>query len=100
MDLDLNLLKTLIAVAESKNFQEAAGRLGISQPAVSFQLKELESRLPAPLFFLSGKKKVLTHYGQALYQTAKGKMDAFHKGLEDLHRHYADPSTLTLRVGG
>jgi DNA-binding transcriptional LysR family regulator len=100
MNLDLNLLKTLISVAESKNFQEAAQRLGISQPAVSFQLRQLEEGLPAPLFYLSGRRKVLTHYGEALYETAKRQLETFRMGLEDLNRNYSDPTKLTLRIGG
>src|SRR5690242_5833191 len=100
MDPDLNLLKTLISVAESRSFQEAAQRLGISQPAVSFQLRQLEATVAAPLFYLSGKRKVLTHYGQSLYETAKRQMHAFGKSLEDLDRNYANPGKLTLRIGG
>ncbi|MGZ3705177.1 MAG: LysR family transcriptional regulator, partial [Bdellovibrionota bacterium] len=100
MNLDPNLLKTLISVAESKSFQDAAKRLGISQPAVSFQLRQLEACVPMPLFYLSGKRKVLTHYGQALYETAKRQIDALGKSLEDLDRHYADPAKMTLRIGG
>jgi len=100
MNLDPNLLKTLISVAESKSFQEAARRLGISQPAVSFQLRQLEACVPMPLFYLSGKRKVLTHYGQSLFETAKRQMDALGKSLEDLDRYYADPAKMTLRIGG
>ena len=65
------LWNVLIAVSESRNFRAAAEKLRISQPAVSFKLKELERHLPLPLFQLEGRRKVLTHFGRALSEVAK-----------------------------
>lgn len=87
-------------MAESKNFNEAAAKLQISQPAVSFKLRELESQLPLPVFQLEGKRKVLTHYGRALYEVALKQAKGIEKSIEDLHRLYAQPESLTLRIGG
>ena len=97
---NFDLLETLMAVAESANFNEAASKLGISQPAVSFKIKELESQAPLPLFHLEGRRKVLTHYGRALYETSKQGVRSIDQSIEDLNRRYASPALLTLRVGG
>ena len=77
--VSFDLFKVLIAVAESKNFREAAEKLQISQPAVTFKLRELESTQPLPLFSLEGKRKVLTHFRRSLYELAK-------KGTSDFER--------------
>lgn len=93
-------LSTLIAVAESKNFQEAAEKLSISQPAVSFKLKELGSQMPLPIFQLVGKRKVLTRYGRSLYEIAKRQIGTIEKCIEDLERLYSSAENLTLRIAG
>lgn len=95
-----DLLKVLVAVAESKNFREAASKLQLSQPGVSVKLKELESQHPLPLFSLEGKRKVLTHYGRSLYEIAKTHSVLLENDIEFLHRNYASPQNLTLRLGG
>ena len=43
--LDLDLLRTLVAIADSGSFSTAAERLGRSQSAVSLQVKRLEEQV-------------------------------------------------------
>jgi LysR family transcriptional regulator, low CO2-responsive transcriptional regulator len=93
------LLEILIAAAETKNFYEAARRMGISQAAVSLKLKELEGTAPLPIFLLQGKRKILTRYGRELYETAKTKLRGLDRGIEDLQRRYMTEEKLVLRVG-
>jgi DNA-binding transcriptional LysR family regulator len=100
MKTSLDLLQVLIAVGDSRNFREAADKLRISQPAVSHKLKELESFHSLPLFVLEGKRKVLTHYGRALYQIAKEETVSFERGIEALHRLYSSGDKLTIKIGG
>ncbi len=94
------LLQVLIAVAESKNFYEAAIRLKITQPSISHKMKQLESFMPMAIFQLQGKRKVLTHYGRSLYDVAIVQSNQLEKNIEQLHRQYADAEHLTLRIGG
>ncbi len=47
--LDMDLLRTLVAIADSGGFSAAAGRLGRTQSAVSLQIKRLEEALGQPL---------------------------------------------------
>lgn len=99
-NVSYDLLKVLIAVAESKNFREAARKLQLSQPGVSVKLKELEAQHPIPLFSIEGKRKVLTHYGRSLYEIAKTNSVLLENDIEFLLRSYAKPEKLVLRVGG
>lgn len=50
------------------NYTRAANELGLTQPAVSIQLKQLEDNLDLPLFEKIGKKLFLTPAGQELKQ--------------------------------
>jgi DNA-binding transcriptional LysR family regulator len=50
MKFDPRQLAHLSMVVEAGSFQAAADRLGITQPALSRNLKLLEERIGAPLF--------------------------------------------------
>ena len=54
-DLDLNLLRVFVVVAEAGSVTEAASRLYLTQPAVSAALKRLTSTVGAPLFVRAGR---------------------------------------------
>lgn len=93
-------MKVLIAAAEAPSFSQAARTLGISQPAVSIKLKELERQTRLPVFRLQGKRKVLTHFGRALFEVARAQSAAFDSAYERVSRDYLLPEKLTLKVGG
>lgn len=95
----LDLLVTFTVFAESPNISEAARRLGLSQPAVSVQLKRLQERMPQPLFVFQGKRKALSHYGRAVYETLRDRLQSIERGLERVNLVHAKPENLHLRVG-
>jgi DNA-binding transcriptional LysR family regulator len=64
--VNLNHLAIFHAVVQAGGFSKAATQLRISQPAVSKQLRELESRLGAPLLNRTGKGVTLTQAGELL----------------------------------
>jgi len=68
--MDLNQLKTFVAVAEEKHLTRAAERLFTSQPAVSAQLKALEQTLSIALFDRTPKGMELTPAGEKLLSYA------------------------------
>ena len=69
--MNLNLLRTFVTVVEAGNFSRAAGRLHLSQPAVSMQMQSLAQDLGAELFRRTGHRLETTEAGAILYQEAK-----------------------------
>lgn len=66
MRATLHQLKVFRQVALTMNYTKASQQLGLTQPAVSIQLKQLESNLDLPLLEKIGKKLFLTPAGEAL----------------------------------
>ena len=64
-------LRYFVAVAEEGNFSRAAERLHVSQPSLSFQMKQLEGSIPAQLFVRENSGIKLTPAGDALMPYAK-----------------------------
>jgi len=71
VNLDLDLVRAFVAVAEAKNFTRAGVRLGRTQSTVSLQVKRLEEQLGAELFTRDPRKVVLTGHGEALLTHAR-----------------------------
>jgi LysR family glycine cleavage system transcriptional activator len=63
------------AAARAGNFTRAGEELGMTQAAVSYQLKLLEARLGAPLFRRSGRGVVLTPLGERIAPLVTGAFD-------------------------
>jgi DNA-binding transcriptional LysR family regulator len=60
-------LDTFIAAVETGSFVRAAQRQHVTQSTVSYQIKQLEQWLGAPVFERAGRKLILTALGEALY---------------------------------
>jgi LysR family carnitine catabolism transcriptional activator len=67
----LQKLRNFVAVAEERQFLRASTRLGITQPTLSAQIKELERTLGVALFSRTTRQIALTIEGQRFYQRAK-----------------------------
>ena len=78
-------LRAFEAVARHLSFTRAAEELGMTQAAVSYQIRMLEERMGTPLFLRKPREVVLTETG-ALF--ARPTVDAF----EILREAYADPA--------
>ncbi len=74
-DLDLNLLRVFVVVAESRSVTQAAERLYLTQPAVSAALKRLTRAVGAPLFTRQGRGIVLTARGQRVLDRARPHLE-------------------------
>jgi DNA-binding transcriptional LysR family regulator len=68
--LTLHQLRVFLAVARARNFTRAAEAIGLTQSAVSVQVRELGAILGAPLFEVLGKKVHLTDAGRMLAEHA------------------------------
>ena len=71
LDLDGHLLRLLLLVLEEGSITRAAQRLGVTQSAVSQQIRSLENQFRATLIERSKKKFRLTREGQILYGHSK-----------------------------
>jgi DNA-binding transcriptional LysR family regulator len=69
--MDTRQLAAFCAVVERKSFSQAAERLGVTQPAVSLQVRSLEKRLGRTLLDRSGRRVEPTEAGLALYRGAQ-----------------------------
>ncbi|MFT6605566.1 MAG: LysR family hydrogen peroxide-inducible transcriptional activator [Halocynthiibacter sp.] len=71
MDITLRQLSYFEALAETRSFSVAAARVNISQPALSIQIKELETRLEAQLIERLPRDIRLTRAGQIVLERAQ-----------------------------
>jgi DNA-binding transcriptional LysR family regulator len=71
VSVDVRLLRYYLAVAEHLHFGRAAETLYISQPALSHQIRKLESDLGTSLFERDRRAVVLTAAGRALLESAR-----------------------------
>src|SRR5919204_1444900 len=69
--MDTRQLAAFCAVVEKRSFSQAAARLGVTQPAVSLQIRALEKRLGQQLLDRSGRRVEPTEAGVRLYRSAQ-----------------------------
>jgi DNA-binding transcriptional LysR family regulator len=69
--MNLRQLEAFCHVVERGSFSMAAEDMGLSQPAVTFQMQALEKELGATLLDRSARRVVLTESGRALYRHAR-----------------------------
>src|SRR5258706_8807363 len=69
--MDTRQLQAFCEVVERRSFSQAAERLGVTQPAVSLQVRALEKRLGTQLLDRSGRRVEPTEAGMRLYRGAQ-----------------------------
>jgi DNA-binding transcriptional LysR family regulator len=69
--MDTRQLAAFCAVVEKSSFSQAAEKLGVTQPAVSLQVRALEERLGQTLLDRSGRRVEPTEAGLRLYRSAQ-----------------------------
>jgi DNA-binding transcriptional LysR family regulator len=69
--MDTRQLRAFVAVVERKSFSRAAEQLGLTQPAVSLQIRSLEKRFGRQLLDRSGRSVEPTEAGRRLYRRAQ-----------------------------
>ncbi len=82
--MDTRQLAAFCAVVERKSFSQAAERLGVTQPAVSLQVRSLEKRLGRKLLDRSGRRVEPTEAGLALYRGAQRMLALEGQLIEEL----------------
>ena len=84
--------------AEEKNISKASEKLFVSQPAVSFSIRELEKELNQQLFVRKSKGVELTAFGKILYSQIKDCVDKFDK-IEQMAFRFSKLDQGILRIG-
>jgi LysR family transcriptional regulator, cyn operon transcriptional activator len=82
--LEIRHLRYFLAVAEAGSFSRAADRLGISQPAISQQMRDLETGLRVSLFQRRGKRILLTSAGLIFQEHARVLLRELENLLQEL----------------
>lgn len=88
--ITLRQLQVFEKVASHLNYSRAAEELYLSQPAVSMQIKQLETNIGLPLFEQMGKKIFLTEAGRELFHYSRNiaqqlaEMEAVFDGMKGL----------------
>jgi DNA-binding transcriptional LysR family regulator len=97
--MDTRQLTAFCAVVERKSFSQAAERLGVTQPAVSLQIRSLEQRLGRQLLDRSGRRVEPTEAGLRLYASAQRLLQAEEQLLEELESDDEGVVTGPLELG-
>ncbi len=84
--MDTRQLAAFCEVVERHSFSEAAARLGVTQPAVSQQVRSLEQRLGTQLLDRSGRRVEPTEAGLRLYRGAQRMLALEEQLLEEVGR--------------
>jgi DNA-binding transcriptional LysR family regulator len=74
--MELRHVRYFVAVAEERGFAHAARRLRVAQPALSKQIRDLETELGVPLFERLPRGVRLTPAGEAFLADARGTLEA------------------------
>ena len=82
--MDTRQLAAFCAVVERRSFSHAAEQLGVTQPAVSLQIRSLEKRLGLQLLDRSGRRVEPTEAGARLYRSAQRLLAMEEQLLSDL----------------
>jgi DNA-binding transcriptional LysR family regulator len=82
--MDTRQLAAFCEVVDRKSFSQAADRLGVTQPAVSLQIRSLEKRLGTKLLDRSGRRVEPTEAGHRLYRAAQRMLSLEDQLLEEV----------------
>src|SRR5438552_10526714 len=94
---NVNDLVAFLAVARERSFTRAAAKLGVSQPALSHTIRQLEARLGLRLLTRTTRSVSPTEAGERLLRTAGPRFDEIEAELEALSALREKPAG-TIRI--
>src|SRR5215217_3135981 len=97
--MDTRQLAAFCAVVDRHSFSQAAERLGVTQPAVSLQVRALEKRLGAQLLDRSGRRVEPTEAGLRLYAGAQKLLALEEQVIADVVLESGDDLSGTFDIG-
>lgn len=96
--MNLNQLSCLLALERHRHFGRAAQACGVTQPALSMQLRKLEEELGAPLFERSRAPVEPTDLGREVVEQARRVLDEAER-LREIVREHGREVAGELRLG-
>ena len=97
--MDTRQLAAFCAVVERRSFSQAAERLGVTQPAVSLQVRSLEKRLGTQLLDRSGRRVEPTEAGLRLFRSAQRLLQLEEQMLDEVSAESVGALTGELSIG-
>lgn len=97
--VSLEWIRSFVAFAECEGVEEAAQKIGLTQPAISQHLAKLESALNLELFERDGKRKILSVKGNDLYQKLALNMRDMDESLRASKFSKSKENEITIRLG-
>jgi DNA-binding transcriptional LysR family regulator len=97
--MDTRQLSAFCSVVERRSFSQAAEQLGVTQPAVSLQVRALEKRLGTRLLDRSGRRVEPTESGRRLYRGAQKLLALEAQVLDELAAEAEGDLTGSLTLG-
>ncbi|MDO4620811.1 MAG: LysR family transcriptional regulator [Lachnospiraceae bacterium] len=105
--MNIGQLECFVSLASTLNFMQTANELGLTQPAVSKQIKSMEEELGAPLFLRTSRSVSLTQIGTQFLPEATDMLNIFYRSKEWISSYnteqrnalkigYSDPLQLNL----
>ena len=82
--MDIRQIKAFVAIAETGTFTAGAGRVHVTQAAISMQIRQLETETGAKLFIRAPRRVILTEAGEKLLERAYVILREHDAALEEL----------------
>ncbi len=83
--MEIRQLKAFIAIVETGTFTAGAGRVHVTQAAISMQIKQLEGEVGTPLFVRAPRRVLLTQAGEMLLERTRRILREHDAALSELH---------------
>lgn len=91
-------LSYFLQLAETMNYTQAAQLLGITQPALTQQIKKLERAVGAPLFYSVGKKLHLSDAGRTMLAATHDIYDTLNQATDEIQQA-SNANSGTIKIG-
>ena len=86
-DVTIKQLRSFVMVAQERSFTRAAGRMNVSQSALTIAVRDLETAIVTTLFDRTTRSVELTTQGLNFLPVAKRMLDELAQGMDDLRAH-------------
>ena len=82
--MEIRQLRAFLAIAEANTFTAGARRVGITQAAISMQIRQLEDEVGLPIFTRTPRRVILTEAGEYLLERARKIMREHDSALAEI----------------